>query len=240
MLPVFWWSPGWWIRTYIWSMGWGPWEPILMSSAWGPGSRPSSMRAVPAIASSRFSDTTSPSRQKTGVLCYLNLSTLGSVVGPWYGNLSDPRLIDEERIAQTVEAHRDMIIGIKVMATGTTLGSQGMEPLQRVRRLADNLRLPLLIHIGESWGQAPPVALADILKHLRPRDAITHMFTGHPGGLVDANGKTPASGQKCTGRGNSVRRRTWPEQPELRGGPPGARPGVRTGCGLHGWPSSQP
>ena len=127
---------------------------------------------------------------KTRVLAYVNLSTLGSVAGPGYSTLADPRLIDEERIEQVVEANRDMIVGIKVMATGTALGSEGLKPLSRARRLGDSLRLPLLVHIGESWGRgAEPPAIGDVLAYLQPGDIVTHVFTAHPGGLLDPNGR---------------------------------------------------
>ena len=124
------------------------------------------------------------------VLAYVNLSTLGSVAGAGYSTLADPRLIDEERIEQVVEANRDMIVGIKVMATGAALGPEGLKPLRRARRLGDSLKLPLLVHIGESWGkggQPPPVG--EVLACLQPGDIITHMFTVHPGGLLDPNGR---------------------------------------------------
>jgi dihydroorotase len=127
---------------------------------------------------------------KSRVLNYINLSTLGGVTGPGYSILADPRLIDEEKIAAAVEANRDIIVGIKIMATGGALGAQGMKPLARARKLGDQLKIPLLIHIGESWTKgAEPVAMGDVLEYLCPGDIITHMFTGHPGGLLDANGK---------------------------------------------------
>jgi dihydroorotase len=127
---------------------------------------------------------------KTRVLNYINLSTLGGVTGPGYSILADPRLIDEEKIASAVEANRDIVVGIKIMATGGALGGQGLKPLERARKLGDELRIPLLVHIGESWSRgAEPVAVADVLKYLRPGDIVTHMFTAHPGGLLDGNGK---------------------------------------------------
>ncbi len=127
---------------------------------------------------------------KTRVMAYVNLSTLGSVAGAGYSTLADPRLIDEERIEQVVEANREMIVGIKVMATGAALGSAGLEPLRRARRLGDNLKLPLLVHIGESWSKtAMPPPVGEVLSCLRPGDIITHMFTAHPGGLLDSNGR---------------------------------------------------
>jgi dihydroorotase len=127
---------------------------------------------------------------RTRVLNYINLSTLGGVAGPGFGILADPRLIDEEKIEKAVEAHRDIIVGIKIMATGGALGAEGMKPLARARKLADELKLPLLVHIGESWNKnAEPVHVGDVLKYLRPGDIVTHMFTVHPGGLLDGNGR---------------------------------------------------
>jgi dihydroorotase len=127
---------------------------------------------------------------KTRVLAYVNLSTLGSVAGPGYSTLEDPRLIDEAKIEAVVEENRDMLVGIKVMATGAALGKAGLEPLRRARRLGDNLHLPLLIHIGESWSNtAEPPPVASVLEYLKPGDIVTHMFTVHRGGLLDANGK---------------------------------------------------
>jgi dihydroorotase len=127
---------------------------------------------------------------KTRVLNYINLSTLGGVSGPGYSILADPRLIDEAKIEQAVEANRDIIVGIKIMATGGALGAQGLKPLERARKLGDALKIPLLVHIGESWTKGTePIAIGDVLKYLVAGDIITHMFTVHPGGLLDANGK---------------------------------------------------
>src|SRR5262245_23010441 len=127
---------------------------------------------------------------KTRVLNYINLSTLGGVPGPGYSILADPRLIDEAKIEQAVEANRDIIVGIKIMATGGALGAQGLKPLERARKLGDSLKIPLLVHIGESWTKDTcPVHVGDVLKYLRAGDIVTHMFTVHPGGLLDGNGK---------------------------------------------------
>ena len=127
---------------------------------------------------------------QTRVLNYVNLSTLGGVTGPGYSILADPRLIDEDKIEKAVETNRDIIVGIKIMATGGALGAEGLKPLARARKLGDNLRLPLLVHIGESWTKdATPVHVGDVLKYLREGDIVTHMFTVHPGGLLDPNGK---------------------------------------------------
>jgi len=127
---------------------------------------------------------------KTRVLDYINLSTLGGVTGPGYSILADARLIDEEKIENAVAANRDIVVGIKIMATGGALGAQGLKPLERARKLGDSLKLPLLVHIGESWTKdTAPVHVGDVLKYLRAGDIVTHVFTVHPGGLLDGNGK---------------------------------------------------
>ena len=72
---------------------------------------------------------------KTRVLNYVNLSTLGGVTGPGYSILADPRLIDEDKIEKAVGANRDIIVGIKIMATGGALGAEGLKPLARARKL---------------------------------------------------------------------------------------------------------
>jgi len=127
---------------------------------------------------------------KTRVLNYVNLSTLGGVTGPGYSILADPRLIDEDKIEKAVDANRDIIVGIKIMATCGALGTAGLKPLARARKLGDNLKIPLLVHIGESWTKdARPPPIGDVLKYLREGDIVTHMFTAHPGGLLDSTGK---------------------------------------------------
>src|ERR1043166_4215409 len=99
---------------------------------------------------------------KTRVLNYINLSTLGGVSGPGYSILADPRLIDEAKIEQAIESNRAIIVGIKIMATGGALGSQGLKPLERARKLGDALKIPLLVHIGESWTKdTAPVHVGD-------------------------------------------------------------------------------
>ena len=95
--------------------------------------------------------------------------------------------------------------------TGGALGAQGLKPLERARKLGDALKLPLLVHIGESWTKGTePVAIGDVLKYLVPGDIITHMFTVHPGGLLDANGKPLMQMPAGTGTFETV-----PEQLEI-------------------------
>ncbi len=140
-------------------------------------------------------------RAKTRVLAYLNLSTLGSVVNPQFARLGDPRLIDPEGIAKTAAEHRDRLVGMKWMATASALGPLGLEPLKRGRAIADEVGLRVLVHIGESWGDGPAPPIEQVVELLRPDDTVTHMYTGHRGGLLDANGRLAPAVREARARG---------------------------------------
>jgi dihydroorotase len=138
---------------------------------------------------------------KTRVLAYLNLSTVGGVMGPHFARLGDPRFVEPEGIAAVVGANRDRIVGMKWMATNSSLGGQGLEPLRRGRAIADELSLPVLVHVGESWGDGPHLAIEEVVELLRPGDTITHMYTSHRGGLLDAAGRLVPAVREARDRG---------------------------------------
>ena len=138
---------------------------------------------------------------RTRVLAYVNLSTLGSVVGPHFANLGDPGLISPEGIAAIAAAYPDRLVGIKMMAMTTTVGGLGMEPLRRGRAVADELGLPLLVHIGESHAHNAPLPIDAVVDLLRPGDTVTHMYTAHPGGVLDNAPHLPPAVREARDRG---------------------------------------
>ena len=77
------------------------------------------------------------------------------------------------------------------MATGGALGSQGLKPLERARKLGDRLKDSAVSSYRRELDQRHRTRLhvGDVLKYLRAGDIVTHMFTVHPGGLLDGNGK---------------------------------------------------
>jgi dihydroorotase len=129
-------------------------------------------------------------RAQTRVLVFLNLSLVGTPAGPSSHELASADDIDEDAAEEVIEANRDLIVGIKVRASRTALGRQGLEPLRRGRALADRVHLPLMVHVGDPHsGDASPVSIVEVVNLLRPGDILTHLFTGQPGGLLDANGR---------------------------------------------------
>jgi dihydroorotase len=113
----------------------------------------------------------------------LNLSAIGLVAPTWeFANLD---YCDIDLAAQIVAENRDLILGVKARIDRNTTRSVGIRPLELARRLADQLALPLMVHIGNG-----PPDLEQIAALLRPGDILTHCFTGgdhrivEPGGLA--------------------------------------------------------
>jgi len=101
------------------------------------------------------------------VLGFLNITSIGLAARTYELNILD--YCDVDLGAAMVEAHRDLIVGIKARIDRDTTRGTGLEPLRRARRLADRVGLPLMVHVG----MAPP-QLRDIVDLLRPGDILTH------------------------------------------------------------------
>jgi dihydroorotase len=115
----------------------------------------------------------------------LNVSAIGQstlgVEGFNFAEYGDLRFLHLEPAVEVVQNNRDLIVGIKVrMYTGLTT----MAPLQAARVLADEVGLPMVVHLAP-----PPPSFADILPYLRPGDVITHIYHPAPGAIVDPKGK---------------------------------------------------
>lgn len=138
---------------------------------------------------------------RTRVLAYVHLSTLGGVVGPEYANLADPRLIDPDGIAETLAANAEHLVGIKVHAVASSMGSLGMAPLQQARGLADQLGTRLMVHIGEAWSDEPAKPAHEVIEYLQPGDILTHVYSGQRGGLLDGTDHVHPAIQAARERG---------------------------------------
>jgi dihydroorotase len=106
------------------------------------------------------------------IYALLNLSAIGLTAPTWeFANLD---YCDVDLAARTVEANRDLILGIKARIDSNTTRGTGLRPLELARVLADRVELPLMVHIGNG-----PPSLDELLPLLRPGDILTHCFTGN-------------------------------------------------------------
>ncbi|HZG17333.1 MAG TPA: amidohydrolase/deacetylase family metallohydrolase [Candidatus Bathyarchaeia archaeon] len=116
----------------------------------------------------------------TQVLAFLNIAGDGLC-----GGLSE--LADLSRLAPAESAkiikRFPLIRGIKVRMSASVVKNSGIQPLKIAKELANEVKLPLMVHIGN----APP-ALPEILELLEEGDVVTHAFHGKKGGILDSSG----------------------------------------------------
>ncbi len=116
------------------------------------------------------------------VFALLNVSAIG-LIAPTH-ELANLDYCDLGLARQILDANRDVILGIKVRIDANTTRGVGLEPLRLARRLADQVELPLMVHIAK----APP-ALEEIFTLLRSGDILTHCCTGQANRILEPDGR---------------------------------------------------
>ena len=124
------------------------------------------------------------------ILAYLNISFAG-IYGfsrrIMVGESGDQRLLAPVDTAEVARANRDVLAGIKVRVGRNASGASGLVPLDIARQVADELAMPMMVHIDE-----PPPTLGDVLARLRPGDILTHCFRPFPNGPISNGRIVPA------------------------------------------------
>ena len=93
------------------------------------------------------------------------------------GELMDIRYAKVDRAIETIEANRDIILGVKVRLTKDALVSEeaGIRPLHLAREAADAAGLPIMVHPQDAWVDS----IDDILAVMGKGDILTHCFHNH-------------------------------------------------------------
>ncbi|TIS88130.1 amidohydrolase/deacetylase family metallohydrolase [Mesorhizobium sp.] len=118
-----------------------------------------------------------PAREN--IYAFLNIGSIGLVACNRVSELIDMRSIDIDRTIATVEANRDVIVGLKVRASHVITGGWDLTPVRLAKKLGRILKLPLMVHVGE-----PPPLYDDVLSLLSEGDIVTHCFNGKAGGSI--------------------------------------------------------
>lgn len=121
-------------------------------------------------------------RSTVRVLALLNVSSIG-LIAPTY-ELTNLDHCDLGLARKIVDANRDVIVGIKARIDANTTRGVGLEPMRLARKLADQVALPMMVHIGKL-----PPPLEDIFTLLRPGDILTHCFTGQDNRILEPDGR---------------------------------------------------
>lgn len=125
------------------------------------------------------------------ILAYLHISFAG-IYGfsrrIMVGESHDIRLMAARDAVEVAQANRDLIVGIKVRVGRVASGPSGIAPLDVALQAADEIGLPVMVHIDE-----PPPSYEDVVERLRPGDVLTHCFRPFPNSPVDGRGKIRAA-----------------------------------------------
>ncbi len=85
-----------------------------------------------------------------------------------------------EDAARTLAENSDIIVGVKVRMSENVIARHGLEPLKRAIAACEASGVAgakVMCHIG---GVDSPQLMSDILDLLRPRDILTHCYSGAP------------------------------------------------------------
>lgn len=132
---------------------------------------------------------------RTRILPFLNIGGTG-MISPASGELEEIRHIDKAAALRTIEAHRDLICGIKVRLSRDLVGRNARVALTTARETSDAVQLPIMVHIGDT-----PISLSAILDELRAGDVVTHCYHGREEGILDARGSVLPAARRAAARG---------------------------------------
>lgn len=127
-------------------------------------------------------------RAASRVRAFLNIASIGTTSILLAGELENLAYADVDACLAAACEHADRVIGIKVRASGNVVGANGAEPMHRARRVADQLGLPLMVHLGP----APPDT-EEILATLGAGDILTHCYTGFADNRLLVDGRVRES-----------------------------------------------
>ncbi|WP_232697283.1 amidohydrolase/deacetylase family metallohydrolase [Brevibacillus daliensis] len=129
----------------------------------------------------------------TEVLAWINISGSGLCQG--LSELANMEWLAVEETKKLVKKDA-RVIGIKARMSGSVVKESGIEPLRVAKKLANELELPTMVHIGN----APP-KLTEVLPLLESGDVVTHAFHGKKGGIFTEMGELLPEAREALNRG---------------------------------------
>lgn len=115
-------------------------------------------------------------KSKTRVYSLLNISSMGLKIK---SELNDMANIKKEKIKEALSKYPDIIVGLKARASGSVVEKNGINPIAEGEKIASELKVPLVVHIGN----APP-KIEEVLALLEKGDIVTHCYNNKVNGLI--------------------------------------------------------
>lgn len=128
------------------------------------------------------------------VLAFVHVAAAG-LVTTVVGELEDIRYARPNETAATIDAHRDVAVGVKVRLGTGACGDNVEAALDAAMAAARSARTPIMAHIAEG---------ADVraaLTRLREGDVVTHAFTASGPGILGDDGRLLAEAHEARRRG---------------------------------------
>ena len=118
---------------------------------------------------------------KTHVYSLLNISKTGIYAQDELSNMDN---IDHEAFIKMCQKYPRFIIGVKARMSQSVVKDSGDKPLFEALKIADQVQLPLMVHIG-----GDPSKIETVLENVRPKDVVTHIFNPKTNGIITKDGK---------------------------------------------------
>jgi dihydroorotase len=134
-------------------------------------------------------------RAKTRIFAFLHVAVQGMITS-LVGELEDLRWASPAQAVERAREHPDVIVGVKVRLGYQMVGNDPEPALLLARRAAEQLGLPLMVHIID---MRRPISW--LLPHLGQGDIVTHCFHANEGGILHPDGRLHADVASARARG---------------------------------------
>jgi dihydroorotase len=121
---------------------------------------------------------------KTRVLANIHIANTGLAQSPEARDAGD---VDVDATIAMVNRYKGEIIGVKIRACGPAVATMGLDYINAAVTAARESGVRLMVHIGDPQWNVDPTITARLLPLLQADDLVTHLYTGAPGKVLDAN-----------------------------------------------------
>jgi dihydroorotase len=133
---------------------------------------------------------------KTHVQCFVSAYLIGGNARGEIAEMYGPTGMNADKTIQAVRIYdpeQNFVRGVKAHCGPSNYDKWGIEPLRVATEIAQELNLPVYVHLGSLWGfpitDAPVAKIVDeVLDILRPGDILAHPYRPE-NGLVSPDGK---------------------------------------------------
>ncbi len=137
-------------------------------------------------------------QSRTSVFCFLHICRTGLCHMPEIRDWND---IDYEETVAMARAYPDLIKGIKVRVVEPAVWNMGLELIKLAKRIAGEVGLPLMVHIGDARGIPARTLTRELLPLLDSGDILSHCFTGKAGTVLQSDGTVMPEFREAAERG---------------------------------------